>query len=90
MVKSFDVIGNGLAWSVGNGRNLRVGEDPWARCDQQHKLLEKTIQALRDSGIFFLHQLAAPEQQVRWAQSWIWAGDLGLAEPETRDLERYI
>ena len=34
VVKSFDVIGGGLAWSVRNGRKLRIGEDPWAGCLQ--------------------------------------------------------
>ena len=62
MVKSFDVIGDGMAWSIGNGRKIRVGEDPWAGCFEQHILLENTIQELRNADIFFLHQLAAPEQ----------------------------
>ena len=90
VVKSFDVIGNGLAWMIGNGRKLRVGEDPWTGCVQQHKLLENIVLALRQSGIFFLHQLVDLVQMVRWEQSWTRAGDLGLAEPETWDLERYL
>ena len=55
VVKSFDVIGNGLAWMIGNGRKLRVGEDPWTGCLQQHKLMDNTMLALRQNGIFFLH-----------------------------------
>ena len=29
MVQSFCVLESKLAWNVGNGRKLRVGEDPW-------------------------------------------------------------
>ena len=32
VIKSFDVIHGGLAWSVENGRKLRIGEDPWDGC----------------------------------------------------------
>ena len=28
VVKSFDVIEDSLAWNIGNGRKMRVGEDP--------------------------------------------------------------
>ena len=52
VVKSFDVIGVGLAWCVKNGRKIRVGEDLWAGCLQQHLLLENTIPELRNAGIF--------------------------------------
>jgi len=55
VIKSFDVIGGGLAWSVGNGRKIRIGEDPWAGCLQQHLLMEDTIQALREAGYYHLH-----------------------------------
>ena len=71
VIKSFDVIGGGLAWSVGNGRKIRIGEDPWDGCLQQHLLMEDTIQALREAGYYHLHQLAAPIQMVCWGQSWI-------------------
>ena len=90
MIKSFDVIGGGLAWSVRNGRKLRIGVDPWVVCLQQHLLMENTILALRKAGFFYLHQLAAPERLNRWDQSWIRVGDLGFDALVTRDLERYI
>ena len=90
MIKSFDFVGGGLAWSVGNGRKIRIGVDPWDRCLQQHLLMEGTIQALREAGYYHLHQLAAPIQMVRWGESWIQAEDLGLHSYSTRDLEEYI
>ena len=90
MIKSFDVIGGGLSWSVGNGRKIHIREDPWAGCLQQHLLMEDTIQALREAGYYHLHQLAAPIQMVRWGQSWIRAEGLGLDSHSTRDLEEYI
>ena len=46
VIKSFDVIGGGLAWSVGNGRKIHIREDPWAGCLQKHILMEDTIQAI--------------------------------------------
>ena len=90
MIKSFDVIGGGLDWSVGNGRKIRIGEDHWAGCLQQHLLMEDTIQALREAGYYHLHQLEAPIQMVHWGQYWIRAKDLGLDAHSTRDLQEYI
>ena len=47
VVKSIDVIESCLAWFVGNGRKLRVGEDPWVRCTQQHHLPKLMVDVLR-------------------------------------------
>ena len=90
VVKSMDVIEDSIAWMIRNGRKLRVGEDQWIGCIQQHKLRDDTVVALRQRGIFFIYQLAGLEQLYRWEQSWIRARDLGLTDPETRDLDRYI
>ena len=46
VIKFFDVIGGGLAWSVGNGIKIRIREDPWDGCLQKHILMEDTIQAI--------------------------------------------
>ena len=69
VVKSFDVIEDSLAWMIRNGRKLRVGGDPWISCIKQHKLQDDSVLALRQIGIFYLNQLTAPVQLVRWEQS---------------------
>lgn len=38
VLQSFDLIGQGLAWKVGNGRNVTIGLDPWSGCGQGHLL----------------------------------------------------
>ena len=38
VVQSFGVIESKLAWNAGDGRQFRIGEDPWAHSTQQHKL----------------------------------------------------
>ena len=55
VIKSFDVIGGRLAWSVKNGIKLSIAKDPWVGCLQQHILRENTILALRESVFFYLH-----------------------------------
>ena len=47
VVKAFDVIEDSLAWNLGNGRKLKVGEDPWVGCNQQHRLSENLVEPLR-------------------------------------------
>ena len=84
VVKSIDVIETNLSWNVGYGKKLRVG------CNQQHRLHIHTVESLRQRGIFYLSQLAAPFQENRWTQSWISARDFELPKLEERDLARYI
>ena len=78
VVKSFGIIEAKLAWQIGNGRKLRVGEDPWVVCNQEHILWDGTVRALRLRSIFFLYQLSAPIQEYRWEHTWIEAIDLVL------------
>ena len=47
VVKSFDVIEDSLGWNIGNGRKMRVGEDPWVGCNQQHRLIRNLVESLR-------------------------------------------
>jgi len=46
VVSSFLVIGEKLIWDIGNGRKLRIGEDPWVGCVHQHLLPEHTVNDL--------------------------------------------
>ena len=55
VVKSIDVIESILACFVGNDRKIRVGKDPWVRCNQHHRLPDHMVEALRQRGIVYLH-----------------------------------
>ena len=52
VVKSIDVIESSLAWYVGNGRKLRVGEDSWVGCIQQHRFPDHTMEVLRRKVLY--------------------------------------
>ena len=67
VVLSFGVIESNLAWHVGNDRKLRVGEDSWVSCSQKHRLSGHTVEALRQRGLVYLSQLAAPVQENPWS-----------------------
>ena len=66
VVLSFSVLETNLAWNVGDGRKLRVGEDPWVGSTQQHILPSHTMEALRHGDIFYLYQLATHVQENLW------------------------
>ena len=34
---AFPLIGNWLAWEIGNGRSVRIGEDPWEGAREDYK-----------------------------------------------------
>ena len=47
VIKSSDFIEDSLAWMIGNGRKIRVGEESWIEFIQQHKLQDDTVMDLR-------------------------------------------
>ena len=73
LVKSFHILETSLAWDVGSGRKLRVGEDPWMGSVLQHLLPRRTVEALRKRGITFLSQLANPVRRRLGIQPWLLA-----------------
>ena len=75
---------------MGNDRKIRVGEDPWVRCNQQHMLPDHTVEALRQRGIVYLSQLAAPFQENPWFQTWKSALDFKLPLPDERELNHFL
>jgi hypothetical protein len=38
MVEVFSLIGNCLIWSMGNGKDIRIREDPWVNSREGFKL----------------------------------------------------
>lgn len=78
IVKSFPLLESNLAWRVGNGQKLRIGQDPWIGCEQQHLLPAHITEQLGQSGVLTLCHLAAPVQDVVGFQKWRRAYSLGF------------
>jgi hypothetical protein len=59
-LKSFFVVGDGLAWRIGDGTKVCIGVDPWLGNNVLHILLPKLIKSLHDQGFFHLNQVTDP------------------------------
>ena len=90
IVQSFDLIGKGLAWSIGNGRKFLVGRVPWAGGDRYHLLLEELYATLEHRIYTFLYQVADPNTTSIWNQGWVDGGGLGLSGDLQMEWDAYI
>lgn len=77
-VESFKVIEQGLAWKIGNGRNLKIGLDPWIGCNEKYALSPGLIKHLESKSIFTLNQVEKEGQSTMWGQAWKDGEDLGM------------
>ena len=78
LVLAFPQVVNWLAWLIGNGREVRVGEDPWSGARERYKLSEALVTKLRSLGIYTLNQACSLslQKETLWKNS----EDLGLEE----------
>ena len=88
LVLAFPQVGNWLAWLVENGREVRVGEDPWSGSGESFKLSEGLVLKLRSLGIFTLNQACSLslQRETLWKNS----EDLGLEEGLKEEWEEYV
>eukprot|EP00253_Pinus_taeda_P009549 PITA_09549 len=77
-VDSFKVIEQGLAWKIGNGRNLKIGKDPWIGCNENYTLSPGLIRHLEDKNILTLDQVEKVGHSSIWCQAWKDGEDLQL------------
>jgi hypothetical protein len=90
VLSSFPVIGDGLAWKIGNGKKFSLGTDPWSGRNRQHILLEQIVEQLRMLGFVTLNQITDPLQNTLWAQGWHLENILGIEGEDNRLMEEYI
>eukprot|EP00253_Pinus_taeda_P033955 PITA_33955 len=77
-VEAFIVIEKGIAWKVGDGKNVRIGRDPWVGCNQTYALSPGILRHLDRKGIYTLNQVEKVGLSTLWGQAWKSAVDLGL------------
>eukprot|EP00253_Pinus_taeda_P035163 PITA_35163 len=90
MVESFKVVEQGLAWKIGNGRNLKLGKDPWVGCNEYYALSPGLIGQLESKGIFSLNQVEKVRHSSIWGQAWKSGEDLDLEAPWWNEWNAYI
>eukprot|EP00253_Pinus_taeda_P010347 PITA_10347 len=78
-VEAFFVIEKGLAWKVGDGKNVRIGRDPWVGCNQSYALSPGILRHLDSKGLYTLNQVEKVGLSTFWGQAWKSATELGLA-----------
>jgi hypothetical protein len=70
VIKSFHVIGDGLAWKIGRGDKLRIGSDPWLGSGNAHSLSQELQYHLHTQGLYKLNQIVDPGSTNIWHQGW--------------------
>eukprot|EP00253_Pinus_taeda_P035322 PITA_35322 len=67
---SFKVIEQGLAWKLGNEKNLKIGKDPWIGCNENYALSLGLIRHLEDKNILTLDQVEKVGHSSIWCHAW--------------------
>lgn len=77
-VVAFTVIEQGLAWKVGDGKQIRIGRDPWVGCNEAYALSPGLLRHLDNKGISNLNQVEKVGLSTIWGQAWKNDEDLDL------------
>eukprot|EP00253_Pinus_taeda_P015495 PITA_15495 len=89
VVASVNIIEKGLAWSVGDETQIRLGRDPWIGCSERFSLSHGLVLALKDRGLYTLNQVADPRASTIWSQGWFQGRDLNLNDEWLEEWDWY-
>jgi hypothetical protein len=67
-----------VAWSIGRGDRVRLGEDPWVGVAGNYILSRDLKTLLWERGLTTLGDIGVQGARDRWLQNWISEEDLGL------------
>jgi len=89
VASSVNIIEKGLAWSVGDGTQIRLGRDPWIGCSERFSLSQGLAEVLKEKGLLTLNQVADPRTTSIWNQGWKHGIDLQLDEEWLEEWDSY-
>jgi hypothetical protein len=87
---SLPLVGKWIVWKIGNGRNVRLGEDPWLGAGDNFRLSEPLVQFLKNLNLFHLHDIHLGDPQLRGSLGWRDSVSLGLPQEFHVEWDSYI
>ena len=77
---SFDLIGDGLVWKVGNWDDVHTGIDPWVGWKWRHILPPHLIECLHNHGFYFLNDIGCPGTSMLLEQGCLSSKNIGIVD----------
>jgi len=68
LVSAFPLLRKWIAWKVGTGKKVRIGDDPWLGCQGNFRLSDSLLSNLHSLEIFCLDEAACLEGRNGWSQ----------------------
>jgi hypothetical protein len=90
LTSSLTIITNWLVWKPGNGRDIRLRDDPLVGAHTYFKLSRNLILSLKAQGIEFIAQTGTLDLEGTRHTSWKKAEDLGLEEEQKDEWNNYV
>ena len=84
------LIGNWTAWEIGNGKSVRIGEDPWAAAGEDYKLPITIINKLREHRCFKLANAKVEPHPPQQRTKWKIAKEMGMEGNEVESQNNFV
>ena len=81
-MQAFPLVENWVAWKIGDGRRMHIGQDPWEGSGEDYRLLDQLISQLTTKRIRTLAEEKSHHPQTRGRTGWKTSQDLGLTSCE--------
>ena len=66
LMTEYHLIGDYLAWLIGNGQRVRLGADPWIGCSHTNRLSQNLIHHLHTRNCQYFADVYDRDQHVLW------------------------
>lgn len=89
-MESFPLVGRWTVWRIGNGREVRLGEDLWIGVGEGYQHSDVLFSVLHDQGMFFLSDAQSNNPYGVGANKWKSNDDLGISNVLVEEWKRFF